>query len=171
MLSAYWPGSSLLAGKLKRPLSSVATLTVTVEPAFLALTTTPSIRPSLADDTVPASARGGWLWACDALLQQNERERARDQRKALCEHGLSSFELRRDGFGCQSSGSSLTIEAPWLEPTQNVTGVVELSTNTRRMLVERGSRYWTHLAGLGVQPRDLVGEHRAGPGLVVLVEL
>ena len=25
------------------------------------------------------------------------------------------------------------IEAPWLLPTQNVTGVVESSTNTRRM--------------------------------------
>jgi len=35
----------------------------------------------------------------------------------------------------------LRIEAPWLLPTQNVTGVVESSTNTRRMLVERGSRY------------------------------
>jgi hypothetical protein len=28
----------------------------------------------------------------------------------------------------QFSGSSLTIEPPWLLPTQNVTGVVELST-------------------------------------------
>src|SRR5687768_12743586 len=55
MLSAYWPGSSLPAGKLKRPLSSVATLVVMVEPTFLALTTTPSIRPSLAEDTVPDS--------------------------------------------------------------------------------------------------------------------
>lgn len=35
------------------------------------------------------------------------------------------------------------MEAPWLLPTQNVTGVVELSTNTRRMLVLRGSRYST----------------------------
>src|SRR6266850_2497606 len=33
------------------------------------------------------------------------------------------------------------IDAPWLLPTQNVTGVVELSTNTRRMLVDRGNRY------------------------------
>jgi hypothetical protein len=39
----------------------------------------------------------------------------------------------------QSSGSSLMIERPWLLPTQKVTGVVVLSTNTRRMLVERGS--------------------------------
>src|SRR5882672_10915934 len=44
---------------------------------------------------------------------------------------------------CQSSGSSLTIEAPWLLPTQQVTGVVELSTKTRRTLVGRGSRYST----------------------------
>jgi hypothetical protein len=39
-----------------------------------------------------------------------------------------------------SSGSTLTIEAPWLLPTQKVTGVVELSTNTRLMLVLRGRR-------------------------------
>src|SRR4051794_11149324 len=42
-----------------------------------------------------------------------------------------------------SSGSSLTIDAPWLLPTQKVTGVVWLSTNTRRTLVERGRRYST----------------------------
>src|SRR5712691_10697954 len=33
------------------------------------------------------------------------------------------------------------MDAPWLLPTQNVAGVVELSTNTRRMFVNRGSRY------------------------------
>src|SRR5262249_28348499 len=43
----------------------------------------------------------------------------------------------------QSSGCSLTIDAPWLLPTQKVTGVVELSTKTRRTLVGRGSRYST----------------------------
>src|SRR5438045_342805 len=56
MLSPYWPGSSRDAGKLKRPLSSVGTLTVTVEPTFLALTTTPSMAPSLSDVTRPVSA-------------------------------------------------------------------------------------------------------------------
>ena len=40
----------------------------------------------------------------------------------------------------QSSGSTFTIEAPSLLPTQKATGVVELSTKTLRMLVERGSR-------------------------------
>jgi hypothetical protein len=40
----------------------------------------------------------------------------------------------------QSSGSILTMEAPSLLPTQKLTGVVELSTKTRRILVERGSR-------------------------------
>src|ERR1051326_7502181 len=59
-LSAYWPGGSRSAGKLKRPLSSVATLMVMVEPTFLALTTTPSIRPSLADDTVPDRPAAGF---------------------------------------------------------------------------------------------------------------
>src|SRR5258706_15739260 len=53
----------------------------------------------------------------------------------------------------QSSGSSLTIEAPWLLPTQKVTGVVVLSTNTRRMLVERGSRYSTNCPDLGSSRR------------------
>src|SRR5262249_62295722 len=41
------------------------------------------------------------------------------------------------------------IEAPWLLPTQKVTGVVELSTNTRRLLVERGSRYSVNWPVLG----------------------
>jgi len=40
----------------------------------------------------------------------------------------------------QSSGSILMMEAPSLLPTQKATGVVLLSTKTRRMLVERGSR-------------------------------
>ena len=39
-----------------------------------------------------------------------------------------------------SSGSTFTSEAPWLLPVQNVTGVVELSTNTRLILVLRGNR-------------------------------
>src|SRR5438105_15866972 len=56
MLSPYWPGSSRDAGKLNLPLSSVGTLTVTVEPTFLALTTTPSMAPSLSDATRPVSA-------------------------------------------------------------------------------------------------------------------
>src|SRR5438105_11191022 len=43
----------------------------------------------------------------------------------------------------QSSGSTFTIEALWLPPTQKVTGVVELSTHTRRTLVLRGSWYST----------------------------
>src|SRR5437016_4332567 len=40
-------------------------------------------------------------------------------------------------------------EAPWLLPTQNVGGVVELSTNTRRMFVGRGSMYSVNLPVLG----------------------
>src|SRR5262249_13990708 len=51
--------------------------------------------------------------------------------------------------GPQSIGSTFTIEAPWLLPTQNVTGVVELSTNTRRMLVVFGNRYSTNSPVLG----------------------
>src|SRR2546425_3965801 len=40
-----------------------------------------------------------------------------------------------------SSGSSFTIDAPWLLPTQKVGGVVRLSTNTLLTLVGLGSRY------------------------------
>src|SRR4029079_16985313 len=63
MLIAYWPGCRRSAGKLKRPFSSVATLVVMVDPLCLALTTTPSIKPSFADDTVPDSAAAISLWA------------------------------------------------------------------------------------------------------------
>src|SRR5262249_18732492 len=41
----------------------------------------------------------------------------------------------------QSSGSTCTSLWSWLLPTQNVTGVVELSTNTVRMFVSDGMRY------------------------------
>src|SRR6059058_5549285 len=53
----------------------------------------------------------------------------------------------------ESSGSSLTIDAPWLLPTQNVTGVVRLSTNTRRTFVDRGSRYSTNSPLFGFRRR------------------
>src|SRR5262245_8632541 len=43
----------------------------------------------------------------------------------------------------QSSGSACTSLWSWLLPTQNVTGVVELSTNTVRMFVSDGMRYCT----------------------------
>src|SRR5262245_21712450 len=59
---------------------------------------------------------------------------------------------RRDRDGArlrQSIGSTLTIEAPWLLPTQKVTGLVELSTNTRRILVVFGNRYSTNSPVLG----------------------
>src|ERR1700759_2472281 len=49
----------------------------------------------------------------------------------------------------QSSGSTFTIRWSWLLPTQNVTGLVELSTNTVRMLVSDGIRYCTDLPVLG----------------------
>src|SRR4051812_30123761 len=44
-----------------------------------------------------------------------------------------------------SSGSTLTIEAPWLLPTHRMPGFLESSMKTRRMLVGRGiwySVYW-----------------------------
>ena len=51
----YLPGSSLPAGKLNWPLSFVTTVVVTVEPSFLALTSTPSIAPSSVEETLPLS--------------------------------------------------------------------------------------------------------------------
>ena len=70
MRSAYWPGSSLLAGKLKRPSLSLTTVMVMVEPAFLALTSTPSIAPSSAERDLPAQRdglrrRGGHRQECE----------------------------------------------------------------------------------------------------------
>src|SRR3954463_8126279 len=56
MRSAYWPGSSRSAGKLKRPSLSLTTVVVMVEPSFLALTSTPSIAPSSAEVTMPINA-------------------------------------------------------------------------------------------------------------------
>src|SRR5215475_1340414 len=49
----------------------------------------------------------------------------------------------------QSSGSTRTSLWSWLLPTQNVTGVVELSTNTVRMLVSPGIRYCTAVPVFG----------------------
>src|SRR5258706_10396386 len=49
----------------------------------------------------------------------------------------------------QSSGSTFTIRWSWLLPTQNVVGVVDLSTNTVRMLVSDGIRYCTVVPVLG----------------------
>src|ERR1700694_4280018 len=37
------------------------------------------------------------------------------------------------------------MESPWLFPTQNVGGVVVLSTKTRRMFVDLGKRYSTNV--------------------------
>src|SRR5438128_9625117 len=76
MLSPYWPGSSRDAGKLKRPLSSVGMLTVTVEPTFLALTTTPSMAPSLSDVTRPASATLCAKAGADNSNQDTDRPKA-----------------------------------------------------------------------------------------------
>jgi hypothetical protein len=55
-------------------------------------------------------------------------------------HIASFAQWSLSGPDVQSSGSTLTMEAPSLLPTQKVTGVVELSTKTRRMLVGRGNR-------------------------------
>src|SRR5262249_51397662 len=66
-----------------------------------------------------------------------KRVHAADREKEVDRRAILSWR------NVHSSGSSLMIDAPWLLPTQKVTGVVELSTKTRRMLVSRGSRYST----------------------------
>src|SRR5258706_1685563 len=63
ILSEYEPDPSFDEGKAKRPRSSLTTLTVTVEPAFFALTTTPPIAPSSAELTSPSSAAELWAEA------------------------------------------------------------------------------------------------------------
>jgi len=68
----------------------------------------------------------------------------------------------------QSSGSTLTIRWSWLLPTQNVVGVVDLSTNTVRILVSDGIRYCTALPVLGSSRTTPVGVHRRHPDFAVL---
>src|SRR5262249_41738617 len=48
-----------------------------------------------------------------------------------------------------SNGSSFTIDAAWLLPTQNVTGVVLLATQTRRTFVCPGIKYSVKLPVFG----------------------
>src|SRR5215203_1575117 len=60
----------------------------------------------------------------------------------------------------QSRGSTRTIEAPLLLPTQS-TGLGPVSSRkTRRILVERGKRYSMNSPVVG---SSRVGQHRAGP--------
>jgi hypothetical protein len=58
-------------------------------------------------------------------------------RSTILDSGFAA--ARRPGMTSQSSGSTLTIEAPWLLPTQSVPGFLESSIWTRRMLVGRGN--------------------------------
>src|SRR5438034_1789679 len=73
IFSEYEPDPSFDEGKLKRPRSSLTTLTVTVEPAFFALTTTPSIAPSSAELTRPVRAVEVWAAAGPARSAINTR--------------------------------------------------------------------------------------------------
>src|ERR1700758_3819114 len=99
MRSAYWPGSSLAAGKLKWPLSSLMTDTVMVEPAFLALTTTPSIAPSSAELTCPdrgaADCAKTWVLPTDsASASAAELASSKDR---IC-MALSQTSVNQQGF-------------------------------------------------------------------------
>src|SRR3954464_3913842 len=55
VVSLYLPGPTLLAGKAYSPLSLVTTVMSMVEPALLAVTSTPSMAPSSAELTLPDS--------------------------------------------------------------------------------------------------------------------
>src|ERR1700730_969420 len=66
----------------------------------------------------------------------------RSLRSRVCSAPLRAA-LRPGNVSVQSNGSTFTMRWSWLEPTQNVTGVVELSTNTVRILVSDGIRYCT----------------------------
>src|SRR5688500_814637 len=63
MATEYLPGPNLSRGKLYWPAALLATVMVIVEPARLALTSTPSIAPSSCEVTLPASADGAGVWA------------------------------------------------------------------------------------------------------------
>src|SRR5262245_43946799 len=63
MVTAYLPGSSRSRGKLYWPCALLTTVTVIVEPARLALTSTPSIAPSSCELTLPERAAAACVWA------------------------------------------------------------------------------------------------------------
>src|SRR5258707_15527628 len=91
------------------------------------------------------------------------RESCRGSSGARCSPWWTQS-LRRcrsgDGAATQSSGSTFTIRWSWLLPTQNVVGVVDLSTNTVRMLVSDGIRYCTAVRiGLPSSPSVLTHRH------------
>src|SRR6185503_5384568 len=85
MRNAYCPGVSFDEGNRYRPCSSLTTVMVIVEPAFLAPTRTPSIGPSSAELTTPerategdVSARPGADWKqTPTKIMASTRKRAR----------------------------------------------------------------------------------------------
>ena len=77
------------------------------------------------------------------------------RRDSRIETGSASLETEPVAFASlwridQSSGSTFTRAASWLLPTQKVTGLVELSMNTVRMLVSFGIMYSTFWRVLGL---------------------
>src|SRR5262245_12536882 len=56
IVSVYWPGSSRSAGNSYWPCALVTTLMASLAPAFLAVTTTPSMAPSASELTLPVMA-------------------------------------------------------------------------------------------------------------------
>ena len=72
-------------------------------------------------------------------VRRGSHPRARAMRRAFFRRSSRGIRTKYYLPG-YSSGSSLMMLPWWLLPTQKVTGVVELSTNTRRTLVDIGNR-------------------------------
>jgi hypothetical protein len=67
IVTSCGPGCSRPCGKLKLPSAPLTTVVEMVLPARLAVTSTPSMRPSRSEVTDPASADGtAWAFICDA---------------------------------------------------------------------------------------------------------
>src|SRR4051794_9997344 len=106
---AYWPGESFADGKLKFPFSSLTTVTVMVPPAFLALTSTPSMAASPGALTLPLSTAG----AC-AHTGEHANAIARPvvmESRHPCMRMRASYKSVSRCLVVYNSGHGLTIEA------------------------------------------------------------
>src|SRR5580692_741175 len=94
-----------------------------------------------------AEGGGGWEVTI-VIVREGGRPSSRKLRRyvlgvmpRLLDHPPSRMMTVVNDDKRQSSGSTLTIEAPWLLPIHSVPGFLASSTKTRRMLVGRGSGY------------------------------
>src|SRR6266508_7007665 len=160
---------------------------VAVEPCFFALTTTPSIAPSSTEVTTPVNAAGGPL--CARTLVEPDCQ-SRTVRAAVANEkllvrivislgdcGLERVEFASAGASIARGTRPSSVQRLELDDRGAVVGADPERYRRGRIVDEHAAdvgrarqQVFDHLAGLGVEPRDLVGNHRAGPGLVVLVD-